>query len=117
MTFVTREALQRGNRLRVQPASDRPGTGFTIRELSLGQRPVTRVEAGARVTIVTPPVSAFRKGDMVFQVASGETATASEAACRKRLAAARRAPISLELTILFPDAGTIELTATGAASP
>ena len=114
MTFVTREALQRGDRLRVQPASDRPGTGFTIRELALGQRPVTRAEAGARVTIVTPPESAFRKGDMVFQVAAGETATASEAACRKRLAAARRAPVPVELTILFPDAGTIELTATGA---
>ena len=103
MTFVTREALRRGDRVRVQPASDRPGTGFTIRELSLGQRPVTHAAAGARVTVGTPPDATFRKGDMVFQVASGETATVSEAACRKRLAAARSAPARIDLAIAFPD--------------
>lgn len=112
MTFVTREALQKGDRVRVQPASDRPGTGFTIRELSLGRRPVTKAEAGARVTVGAPPDAAFHKGDMVFQVASGETATASEASCRKRLAQARAVPGSVTLTIAFPDAATIELTAT-----
>jgi putative protease len=100
--------------LRVQPASDRPGTGFTIRELALGNRPATRAEAGARVTIGTPPDAAFRKGDLVFQVASGETATSSEARCRKRLAAARPVPVRIDLTIGFPDAGILELTATGA---
>jgi putative protease len=111
MTFVTREALQRGDRLRVQPASDRPGTGFTIRELSLGRRPVVRAEAGSRVTVDTPPDAAFRKGDLIFQVASGETVTASESACRKRLAAVRRAPVKIDLTIVFPAAETIELAA------
>jgi putative protease len=114
MTFVTREALRRGDRVRVQPASDRPGTGFTIRELSLGQRPATHAAAGARVTIGTPPDATFRKGDMVFQVASGETVTVSEAACRKRLAVARSAPARIDLAIAFPEAGVIELAARGA---
>jgi len=113
MTFVSREALRRGDRVRVQPASDRPGTGFTIRELSLGQRPVTQAAAGARVTVGIPPDAAFRKGDMVFQVASGEAATTSEAACRKRLANVRAVPGRIALTVAFPDAETLELTATG----
>jgi putative protease len=55
----------------------------------------------------------FRKGDMVFQVASGETASASEASCRRRLANARSVPAAIELTIAFPDQGFIELDATG----
>jgi putative protease len=114
MTFVTREGLRRGDRLRVQPASDRPGTGFTIREMSLGQRSVNQAAAGSRVSVGTPPEAAFRKGDMVFQVASGETATVSEAACRKRLAAARSAPATIDLSISFPDTGIIELAASGA---
>lgn len=114
MTFVTREALRRGDRLRVQPASDRPGTGFTVRELFLGQRPATQVGAGARVAVGTPPEAAFHKGDMVFKVASGETVTSSEAACRKRLANARAVPGSISLTIAFPGPETIELTASGA---
>jgi putative protease len=113
MTFVTREALKKGDRLRVQPASDRPGTGFTIRELSLGRRPVTQVEAGARATVGTPPDAVFRKGDLVFQVASGEVATSSEASCRKRLANVRRLPGRIALTVSFPDPQTIELTASG----
>jgi putative protease len=115
MTFVTREPLKKGDRLRVQPASDRPGTGFTIRELALGSRAVTRAEAGARVTVVTPPEATFRKGDLVFQVASGETATTSEAACRKRLAGVRPVAESIDLTISFPADDTIELVATAVA--
>jgi putative protease len=114
MTFVTREALRRGDRVRVQPATDRPGTGFTIRELFLGQRSVTQAAAGTRITVGTPPDTVFRKGDMVFQVASGEAVTSSEAACRKRLANARAVPGRIALTIGFPDPETIELTATGA---
>jgi len=112
MTFVTREPLQKGDRLRVQPASDRPGTGFTIRELSLVRRPVSRAEAGARVTVGTPPDAAFRKGDLVFQVASGETATSSEAACRRRLQGVRPVPVTMDLAISFPETGAVELTAT-----
>lgn len=113
MTFVSREVLRRGDRVRVQPASDRPGTGFTIRELFCGRRPVTQTEAGARVTVGIPPDAVFRKGDMVFQVASGEAVTTSEAACRKRLANVRAVPGSIALTVVFPEQGTIELTATG----
>jgi putative protease len=114
MTFVTRETLRRGDRLRVQPATDRPGTGFTIRELFLGQRPVTQAEAGARVTVGTPPDATFRKGDMVFQVASGETVSVSEASCRKRLAGVRAVPAGIDLKIEFPAPDLVELTAAGA---
>lgn len=113
ITFITREPLQKGDRLRVQPASDRPGTGFTIRELSLGRRPSVRVDAGARVTVVTPPETAFRKGDLVFKVSSGEAVTVSEATCRKRLAAVRRQPAAIDISVAFPEDGTIELSAAG----
>ncbi|MHB8709533.1 MAG: DUF3656 domain-containing U32 family peptidase [Desulfuromonadales bacterium] len=113
VTFVSREALRRGDRVRVQPASDRPGTGFTIRELFLGRRPVTQAEAGARVTIGTAPDATFHKGDMVFQVASGEAVTSSEAACRKRLAKVRAVPGRIALTVAFPSPDAIELTASG----
>lgn len=113
VTFVSREALRRGDRVRVQPASDRPGTGFTIRELFLGRRPVTQAEAGARVTIGTSPDATFHKGDMVFQVASGDTATSSEATCRKRLAKVRAVPGRIILSVAFPDPESIELSAAG----
>jgi U32 family peptidase len=115
MTFTTREPLRRGDRLRVQPATDRPGTGFTIRELTVGRRPVTQVAAGARVTVGTPPDATFRKGDAVFQVASGEAATTSEAACRKRLAQVRPAAAGIDLTVACPAPDCLELTATAAA--
>ena len=111
MTFTTREPLRRGDRLRVQPATDRPGTGFTIRELALGRKAVTQAAAGARVTVGAPPDAAFRKGDAVFQVASGETPTTSEAACRKRLAQVRPAAAGISLTATCPAPDCLELTA------
>ncbi|MEJ2471117.1 MAG: U32 family peptidase [Desulfuromonadales bacterium] len=45
--FTSRDALHLGDRLRIQPASDKPGTAFTIRDLRHGHSAVTRVNAGS----------------------------------------------------------------------
>ncbi|PLX73791.1 MAG: peptidase U32 [Desulfuromonas sp.] len=116
LTFLSRHPLHVGDRLRIQPGSDKPGTAFTIRELRLGNRTVKQVAARSRVTVGTPPGSAFRKGDTVFKVSSGQAFTMSEAACRRRLADAVSQPLPLRLTVEMPASDTLRLHASCAGT-
>ncbi len=101
ITFKSRDRLHVGDRLRVQPKSDRPGTAFTIRELQLGRRPAKVAAAGSLVTVPSPFRDTFQVGDAVFKVSSEQAFTLSEAACRRKLAQGGQAPqpvaIHLEL--------------------
>ncbi len=101
ITFKSRDRLHVGDRLRVQPKSDRPGTAFTIRELQLGRRPAKVAAAGSLVTVPSPFRDTFQVGDAVFKVSSEQAFTLSEAACRRKLAQGGPAPqpvaIHLEL--------------------
>ncbi|PNU21684.1 peptidase U32 [Geothermobacter hydrogeniphilus] len=109
--FKTRDLLQAGDRLRVQPASDRPGTAFTVRTLQLGKRPVKQAAAGSQVNVPTPFADRFQVGDAVFKVSSRQAFTLSEAACRKRLDRISTEPTALILRILMPDNHSLQLTA------
>jgi len=111
IAFQTRGALHIGDRLRVQPRSDRPGTAFTIRELQVGRKPVKKVDKGAFVSIPTPFKDVFQVGDAVFKVSSTQAFTLSEAACRKRLEQSRQEPHAVSLAVVMPDNRTLEIEA------
>jgi putative protease len=51
ISFKAKEALHIGDRLRVQPATDKSGTAFTIRELMLGKKTVGHTPAQQLVTV------------------------------------------------------------------
>ncbi len=51
ISFKAKEALHIGDRLRIQPATDKSGTAFTIRELLLGKKTVGHTPANQFVTV------------------------------------------------------------------
>ncbi|MBN1141630.1 MAG: U32 family peptidase [Deltaproteobacteria bacterium] len=83
--FRSRATLFVGDRLRIQPKSDRPGKAFTIKELKVGTRNVKRAEAGTEVAIPVPFAAEIRCGDAVFKVSSEQAFTLSEPQARRRL--------------------------------
>ncbi|MEZ4601779.1 MAG: DUF3656 domain-containing protein [Syntrophotaleaceae bacterium] len=99
ITFKTRDRLHAGDRLRVQPKSDRAGTAFTVRELELGGRTVKLAQAGSVVTVPSPFRGVFQVGDTVFKVSSEHAFTLSEAACRRKLDQAASSPWPVRLKI------------------
>jgi putative protease len=111
--FTSRDPLCKGDRLRVQPASDRPGTGFTLRELYLGTKSVSKTPAGTRVSVGLPANIPAQKGDMVYKVASGQAYTLSESAGRKRLDGVTPDRTRVALSIVMPTNDTLQVAATG----
>ncbi len=85
ISFKTKSGLHVGDRLRIQPASDKAGTAFTIRQLQLGQRNVKQVAAGNFVSVPSPFKNQFKAGDGVFMVSSSSAFALSDAACRRKL--------------------------------
>ena len=85
ITFKTKETVQLGARLRVQPAIDKSGTAFTVRQLLQGKRTVNRVAANNQVTVPSTFINEFKVGDSVFMVSSPSAFTMSDAACRRKL--------------------------------
>jgi putative protease len=110
LTFKSRDRLHVGDRLRIQPKSDRAGTAFTVRELFASRRAVKQVNAGAQVTVSSPFRDTFKVGDTVFKVSSGQAFTLSEAACRRKLQQAGKAPLPVSMEV-----GLIDTTLTVAA--
>jgi putative protease len=103
IVFRTAEPLFVGDRLRIQPDSDRPGHGFVVRELMVGTKQKKRAEPGNMVTIPLPYAIQVSPGDMVFKLSTGKTFTLSEEACRKKLSASPPAAEEVELTISCQD--------------
>ncbi|SEA80606.1 putative protease [Desulfuromusa kysingii] len=85
ITFKTKEALQQGARLRVQPAIDKSGTAFTVRQLLLGKKTVNQVAANSLVSVPSTFNNLFKVGDTVFMVSSPSAFTMSDSACRRKL--------------------------------
>ncbi len=102
VTFCSRDRLHVGDRLRIQPRSDKAGTAFTVKELFQGKRPVKAVGGGTVVTVPSPFQDLFRVGDAVFKVSSEQAFTLSDAACRRRLTAAtgRPVPVRMEVSLV-----------------
>ncbi len=111
ITFKTRDRLHVGDRVRVQPKTDRAGTAFTVKELTLGKAPAKVALAGSLVTLPSPFTGTFKVGDSVFKVSSEQAFTLSEAACRKRLDQAPPPPQEVALTVAMPDERTLEINA------
>ncbi|MCK4622850.1 MAG: U32 family peptidase [Desulfuromonadales bacterium] len=86
ISFKTKDRLHVGDRLRIQPATDKAGTAFTIRQLNLGKKTVKQAPANSFVSVPSPFQNRFKVGDAVFMVSSHEAFTLSEAACRRKLA-------------------------------
>ena len=97
--FHTRDRLHVGDRIRVQPKSDRAGTAFTVKELRQGKAPVKAARAGAQVFVSSPFKGTFKVGDAVFKVSSEQAFTLSENACRRKLEGAAREPVPVHLTL------------------
>jgi len=85
ITFKTKEALHLGTRLRVQPAIDKSGTAFTVRQLLLGKKTVNKVPANSLVSVPSTFHNLFKVGDTVFMVSSPSAFTMSDSACRRKL--------------------------------
>ncbi len=100
ISFRSSAPLQVGDRLRVQPCSDRAGTAFTLRSLQQGKRQVPRLNKGF-VSVATPFTDRFGSGDSVFKVSSSAAFSMSDQACRKKLQQlpVPRTPLDLDLQL------------------
>lgn len=99
ISFKTKAGLRLGDRLRVQPASDKAGTAFTIRQLQLGKRSVKQVPAGSFVSVPSTFQNQFKVGDGVFMVSSSSAFTMSDAACRRKLSQVKPAAEEVDLQL------------------
>jgi len=100
ISFRSSGPLHIGDRLRIQPSTDRAGTAFTLRSLNLAGRKVASLEKGL-VSVPTPFNDRFSVGDSVFKVSSSEAFSMSEQACRKKLEQMppQRTPLDLAVEV------------------
>jgi putative protease len=97
--FKTKDSVFVGDRLRVQPKSDRPGQGFTVKTLHQGKKGVKRAAVGSFVSLPTPFSERLKTGDAVFKVSSEQAFTMSETACRRKLEPFGTVPENISLHI------------------
>ncbi|MRR54641.1 MAG: U32 family peptidase [Deltaproteobacteria bacterium] len=83
ITFETKDRLHLGDRVRVQPKSDKAGKAFTVKDITLGGKPVKVAREKSLITVTAP--FAFAVGDAVFKVSSETAFTMSENACLRKL--------------------------------
>ena len=85
LSFITSQPLHVGDRLRIQPANDKSGSAFTLRQLFSGTHQVKKSAGAKQVTVISPFDQRFSPGDSVFMVASADAFTLSDAAARRKL--------------------------------
>ncbi|MBD1400828.1 DUF3656 domain-containing U32 family peptidase [Pelovirga terrestris] len=85
LSFTSSLPLHLGDRLRIQPANDKSGSAFTLRQLFSGSRQVKKSPDGKPVTVISPFDQRFAPGDSVFMVASADAFTLSDSAARRKL--------------------------------
>ncbi len=102
-SFTTDDVLHVGDRIRIQPASDRAGHGFTVRALKVKNKLVKRVQKGAYVSIEMPGKTRVGSGDLIFKLSTGKSFTTSEEACRRRLSSAPVRAHSIDVIISCGD--------------
>lgn len=108
--FKAKEGLHIGDRVRIQPKTDKSGTAFTIRELILGKNRVGHSKEQQFVTLPTPFYNQFKVGDGVFMVSSKSAFSMSDNACRRQLDQARPAAEKVDLDLSVSDT-RIKITA------
>ncbi len=97
ITFETRDRLHLGDRIRVQPKSDKAGKAFTVKDISLGGKPVKVAREKSLVTVTAP--FDFAVGDAVFKVSSETAFTMSENACLRKLGSGKGQKTRCNLTL------------------
>lgn len=107
MTLRARAPLELGDRVRIQPATDQPGTAFSIRRLDLGTKRVQQSVEGESVGIHLPPDVQPAIGDSVFKVASGQHRQVDLNALRKRLDTVEEVKQPIRLHFSLPEAGEL----------
>jgi putative protease len=85
LSFTSSLPLHVGDRLRIQPANDKSGSAFTLRQLFSGTYQVKKSPGGKQVTVISPFDQRFTPGDSVFMVASADAFTLSDSAARRKL--------------------------------
>jgi len=118
ISFKTKGKLHLGDRLRVQPASDKAGTAFTVRQLQLGKRSVKQVPAGSFVSVPSTFQNQFKVGDGVFMVSSSSAFAMSDAACKRKLSQLQppAEPVTLQVEV-EPQQLQVEATVAGQRQP
>lgn len=102
------DKLHIGDRLKVMPQNDQTGAGLTVIRMKINQKKVKAAVTGAMVTIESKAAEKISPGDAVYKVAAEQAFSASEAACRRKLAAVKLSRPALYLKIsLSPDLLTI----------
>jgi len=98
ISFETRDPLQVGDRLRLQPKSDQAGQAWTLRELSVNRKKVHDCKAGTLVEVACPFEA--RPGDALFKVGAADAFGMSDEAANRKLQAAGpdRMAVRLEIT-------------------
>jgi len=97
ISFETRDPLQVGDRLRLQPKTDQAGQAWTLRELFVNRKKVHECKAGTLVEVVCPFEA--RPGDALFKVGVASAFGMSDEAANRKLQAAGpdRVAVRLEL--------------------
>jgi len=111
LSFTSSVPLHLGERLRIQPANDKSGSAFTLRQLFSGAHQVKKSPAGKPVTVISPFDQRFAPGDSVFMVASADAFTLSDSAARRKLEHRRPGGEIVDLVINVSNTD-IALTAT-----
>lgn len=104
ISFETRDPLQVGDRLRLQPKTDQAGQAWTLRELFVNRRKVHECKAGTLVEVACPFEA--RPGDALFKVGAASAFGMSDEAATRKLQAAgpERVAVQLELACRQDDA-------------
>lgn len=104
ISFKPKEALHIGDRIRIQPKSDKSGTAFTIRELKLGKKTVGHSPANQFVTVPSTFFNQFKVGDGIFMVSSKSAFSMSDNAARRQLGTAKPPAETVDLKLEVTEA-------------
>jgi len=103
LSFTSSLPLHLGDRLRIQPANDKSGSAFTLRQLFGGTNQIKKSPGGKQVTVISPFDQRFSPGDSVFMVASADAFTLSDTAARRKLEHRRTGGEIVDLDIRVSD--------------
>jgi len=102
LSFMSKDKVLLGDRVRVQPRNDQVGTAFTVKQMFAPKGKTSAMGPGA-VCVATPFKDRFRVGDAVYKVSSQQAFSMSDAACRKRLQQVKPRTLPLDLKLVLQE--------------
>lgn len=97
LIFETRDPLQVGDRLRLQPKSDQAGQAWTLRELYVARKKVPACAGGSQVEVACPFTA--QPGDALFKVGAADAFGMSDEAANRKLQAAGPDRTAVQLAV------------------